>query len=177
MKTDKEEYRKIVEALRRSKPELTQYNSIEETVISRLSEKNEIGLTGILSFLFGWTFIGWVRKSLIVASFALLGFFLYQQHSIIKQIDDLGNKIRENDRMIVYNPSAVLKRRQMLIKYSGERSTGYYLSEEDLMAIIDSINHLNVRYRNLLDLIDDDTLLKKRVEEKLERKFGSKIKL
>lgn len=177
MKTDKEKYEKIVEALRKSTPELTRYSAIEETVINRISKNNYIAPTGIFAFLFGWIYIGWVRKGLIAASFALLGFFLYQQHNIMNQINDMSNRIRQNDRLIIYDPSAALETRQMLLKISRERTGGYYLSEKDLAKILDSLNHLNNRYRNLLDLIDDDPQLKKKVEEKLEKRLGSKIYL
>lgn len=177
MKTDKEKYEKIVEALRNSIPELTLYDSIEERVIERISKKNDKDQTGIFDLFFGWIYIGWVRKSLIAASFAMLGFFLWQQNNIMNQINDLSSRIRENDRMVTYDPSAALEKRQMLLKYSRERSGGYYMSEEDLTKILDSINHLNIRYKNLLEMIDSDTLLKKKVEDKLEKKLGSKIKL
>lgn len=177
MKTDKEKYERIIDALRKSAPGLNQYNGIEETVIRRISQKTEKDTTGIIDFLFGWIYIGWVRKSLIAASFTLLGFFLWQQHNIMHQINVLGNRISENDRLVIYNPSASLEKRQMLLKYSREIAGGYYVSEEDLTNILDSLNHLNMRYKDLLEMIDNDTLLKKKVEEKLEKELGSKIKL
>lgn len=180
MKTEKEKYEKIVDSLRKSTPELNQLDSLEEKIMRRIpnrDHKDVTGVTGLLDFLFGWIYIGWVRKTLIAASFALLGFFIWQQNSIINQINDLSDSIRENDRMIIYDPSAALEKRQMLLKYSRERSGGYYVPEEDLSKIIDSLKLLDIRYKNLLELINNDTLLKKRVEEKLEMKLGSRIKL
>ena len=79
--------------------------------------------------------------------------------------------------MIGYNQVSALESRQLLLKFSRERSGGYYISEEDLTLILDSLKHLNIRYKDLMDLIDNDTILKKRVEEKLEKKLGSRIKL
>ncbi|HLN55507.1 MAG TPA: hypothetical protein VK207_05930 [Bacteroidales bacterium] len=177
MKTENEKYEKIVDSLRKSTPELIHYDSLEEKIMRKISSKDHKDVTGIFDFLFGWIYIGWVRKTLIAVSFALLGFFLWQQNSIINQINDLSVSIRENDRMIIYDPSAALEKRQMLLKYTRERSGGYYVPEEDLKKIIDSLNHLDISYRDLLDLINSDSLLKKRVEEKLERKLGSRIKL
>lgn len=175
MKTDK--FEKIIEALRKSTPELTRYDQIEEAVIKRITRQSDNNLTGIIDLLFGWIYIGWVRKSLITASFALLGLFVWQQHIIMNKINDLSVRLNENDRMMIYDRSASLEKRQMLLKISRERSGGYYMSEEDLNILIDSINHLNIRYRNLIDMIDDDTLLKRKVEESIGKKFGSRIKL
>lgn len=168
-------YDKIVAALRNSTPELTRYNLVEEEVLKRVSAKNSDA--GIFDLLFGWIYIGWVRKSLVAASFILLGFFVWQQHIMMNQINELSSRINENDRMLIYDRSASLEKRQMLLKLSREQSKGYYLSEEELTRLIDSINHLNIRYRSLIDMIDDDTLLKKKVGERIEKKLGSRIKL
>lgn len=177
MMADKEKYEKIIQALRQSKPEMTGYDIIEENVMKRIARSNETDRTGILDFLFGWIYIGWVRKSLITASFALLGFFIWQQHIIMNQINDLSSRLNENDRMMIYDRSASLEKRQKLLKLSREHSQGYYVSEEELTRLIDSINHLNIRYRTLIDMIDDDTLLKKKIEESIGKKLGSRIKL
>lgn len=177
MKTEKDKYYKLIETLRRSTPEMDQYNAVEDAVFQKILKKSDNELTGILDFLFGWIYIGWVRRSLIATSFALLGFFLWQQNNIMNQIDDLRSSIRENDRLIVYNQVSALERRQMLLKFSRERSGGYYISEEDLTLILDSLKNMNIRYKDLMDLIDNDTVLKKRVEEKIEKKLGSRIKL
>lgn len=107
----------------------------------------------------------------------LLGFFIWQQHRMMNQINDLSSRLNETDHMMIYDRTASLEKRQRLLKLSRDRSQGYYMSEEELIRLIDSINHLNIRYRNLIDMIDDDTLLKKKVEESIENKLGKRIKL
>lgn len=73
--------------------------------------------------------------------------------------------------------SEALGKKQVFLKMSQERGGNLVVSEEELIRLIDSLNQLNIRYRDLLELIDDDPELKKMVEEKLEKNLRSKLKL
>jgi len=176
MKNEDEKYKRILRALRGSKPKVPEYYQIEDEVIRRISKKTDT-VPGFFDFLFGWIYIGWVRRSLVAASFALLGFFLWQQNNILNQIDDLNKLVGSNKMVTTYDPSDAIEKKQLLLRLSQEKSKNIIVSEEDLARLLDSINDLNVRYRDLLDLVDDYPEFKNMVEENLQKNFQSRIKL
>ena len=63
-------------------------------LLSRISEKagkRNRSLADLIDFLFGWIYIGWVRRSLITASVFLVAVFVFPADSIImRQINDLS---------------------------------------------------------------------------------------
>ena len=75
MKAEKDKYDKLIETLRRSTPEMDQYNAVEDAVFQKILKKSDNQLTGILDFLFGWIYIGWVRRSLIASIVCTAWFF------------------------------------------------------------------------------------------------------
>lgn len=178
MKEGKEKYDRLLSVLRKSVPELQQKNEIADKVFRRIDERQHSErYSSLVDILFGWIYIGWVRRSLIGASFCLLAFFIWQQNQIISQIDELNAEIRNTRRISAYDPAAALEKRQVLLRMSKENSGSYIIQEEELSALIDSLNKLNIKYRDLLDLINNDPDLKNMVQEKLEKKMQSKIKL
>ncbi|HLN21254.1 MAG TPA: hypothetical protein VK213_09215 [Bacteroidales bacterium] len=170
MKSD-EKYRKIIEVLRESTPEINCYDEIEEAVIREISKKHVV--TGFFDFLFSWIYIRWVRRALITASFALVGFFTWQQHSIIDQIGELHDRIVEDNAKIIENPSGSIERRQMLLKYARQMKGGFYVDAEDLNKILDSLNSVSIKYRDLVRIIDNDPQLRDRLDDILDKNSGS----
>lgn len=175
MKSD-EKYQKVLKALRASKPEVPWYDLLEEDILRQITTKKATS-RGFLDFIFGWIYIGWVRRSLVAASIALLGFFIWQQNSILNQIDELGRQVNASKTVSPYNPSEVIGKKQLLLRLSQEKSRDIVVSEEDLERLVDSINNQNIKYRDLLDAIDDYPELKKQVEETLQKNFQTRIKL
>jgi hypothetical protein len=176
---EEKDYRKLVEALRKSEPDTGSTSGIEMAVMEAIAQKKAKLTTGerISEFLFGWMDVPWVRRSLIAASFALLGFFVWQQNDIIRQINDLNLSLKNNNRMIRYDPSAAMEKRQSLIRFSRDRSRGYYVQEEDLLRLVDSLNLMNIRYRKLMEILNDNPELKKNVEEQFDKNMQPRIKL
>ena len=86
---ESEKYNKVLYILRKSKPVLSSADDIEREVIKKVSgvHQSEIILSDIVDILFGWVYIGWVRRSLIAASFVLVAVFIYQQGVFLKQIN------------------------------------------------------------------------------------------
>ena len=89
MKSESEKYDKIINLLRKSKPEIDSIEDIEKEVIKRIARRSRsvVDLSELIDFLFSWVYIGWVRRSLIAASIALVMIFVYQQGVILKRID------------------------------------------------------------------------------------------
>jgi hypothetical protein len=177
MEEDNEKYRKIVNALRRSRPVPDSFFDIEMAVLESVSKKEKRG--SIMDFIFGWVHIGWVRRSLIAASFLLLGFFIWQQNNILNQIDHLGRQMRLNDKVTTYDPAGALERKQLLYRLTEEmdQSGRVMIPEDELNRLLDTLNDIRMRYRDIMDLIEGDPELKKMVEEKINKDIRSKINL
>ena len=92
---ESEKYNKILEVLRKSKPVLDSTEDIEKEVIKRVSRVPQpiFNFSEVIDTLFGWVYIGWVRRSLITASVLLVMVFIYQQGVMLKQINFLSRQI------------------------------------------------------------------------------------
>src|SRR5664280_99163 len=92
MLQENEKYDKVLDLLKKSKPLLDSTEDIENEVIKRIKNvgHSERMLNEVFDFLFGWVYIGWVRRCLIVASIALVLVFAYQQAIILRRIDSVS---------------------------------------------------------------------------------------
>jgi hypothetical protein len=171
MKPDNEQYNKVIELLRKSKPSLDDTTGIEREVIRRVSSAHSPGsvLTNAFDFIFGWVYIGWIRRSLIAASFALVFIFIYQQSVILKRIDFLS---RQTIKINHENQSPTYEFEKFLTEYrnSGRRfaSKNITISEKQLRELFDSVNELQIKFKDLEKLIDEDPELRKLIEKKLD---------
>jgi len=170
MKPDNEKYDKLIDLLRNSKPSLGDTAGIEREVIRRVSSSRKPGLvlSEAIDFLFGWVYIGWIRRSLIVASFALVFIFIYQQAAILKKIDFLSRQTI----IVKHNQPQPDDFEKLLTEYrnSGRRfsSKSFTFSEKQLRELFDSVNEMQIKFKDLENLINEDPELKKLIEKKLE---------
>lgn len=181
MKTDSSKYDKLLYALRKSKPVLDSTEDIERAVLKRISEKPSPGyiLNDAVEFLFSWIYIGWVRRTLITASVLLVVIFILQQGIILREINYLNRQARITEREESYNPAGLLEKRLLMYKQSHRifPSKNITISEEQMNQLLDSVNDLQIKYRNIMNLIEKDPELKKYIEKNLTEKNQSKTKL
>lgn len=181
MNTESEKYNKIVKLLRESKPLLNSTGDIQREVIKKISmaPHPKFNLSEIFEFLFGWVYISWVRRSLIVASVMLVVFFVWQQGMILKQINYLSRQTIMINREATTDPAEVIEKRLLMYKLSGRRfpSQPITISEKQMNQLLDSVNELQVKYKVLKNLIEEDPELKKYIENKLNENNRTKIKL
>lgn len=181
MKPANEKYDKVLEILRKSKPLLGSTEDIEKEVMEAISRvpESEITFSGIIDFVFGWVYIGWVRRSLMAASMVLVMVFIYQQNAMLKHINYLSRQLVVVEGETATTPVAEIERRIMIYKLSGRLSPSNRLliSEKQFDQLLESINELQGKYKDLLNLIQEDPELKKYVENKLEETNRTKIKL
>ena len=100
MKKADEKYWKAIGVLKRSKPVMTGASDIREEVVDKISllaGKEKVDFS-VFDFLFGWTEIVWIRRSLITISFVMVAIFIYQQSTIVKQLNWLSTQIGEIGR-------------------------------------------------------------------------------
>jgi len=180
MKPESEKYNKVLNVLRKSKPVLSSTEDIEREVIKKISEvhQSDVVLSDIIDFLFGWVYIGWVRRSLIAASIVLVLIFIYQQGIILKQINSLSSQTIIIDGENLNTPSDMIEKRLMMYKIDGRRFSSKSITiSAKQMELLESVNEMQVQYKDLLNLIEEDPELKKLVEKKLIENTRIKIKL
>ena len=181
MKTESEKYNKVLNILRKSKPILESTEDIEREVIKRIARVPQSGLnlSEVIDYLFGWVYIGWVRRSLISASIVLVLVFVYQQGIILKRIDFLSRQTVVINRENVSTPADEIEKMLLVYKNSGWRfpSKTITISEKQMKEILESVNELQTKYKDLENLIEEDPELKKLIEKKLIENNSTKINL
>ncbi|MCX6253479.1 MAG: hypothetical protein NTV31_03270 [Bacteroidia bacterium] len=178
---ESEKYNKVLNILRKSKPVLNSTEDIEREVLRRISKihQSEFIISDVIDFLFGWIYIGWVRKTLVTASVVLVMVFVYQQGIILKQINYLSRQPIVIDGETTSTPAYEIDKMIMTYKLSGRRfpSRSITISDKQMKQLLESVNELQVKYNDLKNLIEDDPELKKLIEKKLIENSHTKINL
>jgi hypothetical protein len=181
MTRESEKYNKVLDLLRKSKPALDSTDDIERKVIKRISKVGHSGLnlSDIIDFLFGWVYIGWVRRSLIGASIVLVLVFAYQQTIILKRIDFLSRQTIVIDRENGPALSDEVEKMLTMYKNSWKRfpSKNITISEKQMKELLEAVNELQLKYKDLENLIEGDPELKKMIEKKMIENSRTKINL
>lgn len=170
MKPD-EKYKKVIDVLRKSPPTLDSTTDLEREVIRRVAARRPLHavLNEMLDFLFGWVYIGWIRRSLIAASFALIVVFIYQQAAILRKIEFLS---RQTIMINHKNQSPAGDFEKLLTEYrnSGKRfsSKNFTFSEKQLKELFDSLNEMQLKIEDLENLINEDPELRKLIERRID---------
>lgn len=181
METESEKYKKVLNLLRNSKPELDSTEDIEIEVIKTIKKTDRPGfnLPDVIDFLFGWVYIGWVRRTLITASVALVLVFVFQQGVILKRIDILSKQtivpVKEN----VTTASDEIEKLLVTYKNSGKRfpPKTITISEREMKELLESVNELQSKYKEIETIIESDPELKQLIEKKLIENNRTKINL
>jgi hypothetical protein len=171
MKPGSEKYNKVLNLLRESKPLLDSTDDIEREVVRQIMKINHrrITIAGVFDFLFGWVYIGWVRRCLITASGAMVLVFVFQQIVIIRRIDMLSKQIVVVDKGSLSKQDDEVERILAGYRNFGRRfpSKTARISEIQMKELLESVNELKIRYKEIDDLIEGDPELKKLIEKKL----------
>jgi signal recognition particle subunit SEC65 len=124
-------------------------------------------------------YIQWVRRSLIAASIALILIFVYQQSIILKRIDYLSRQTIVTEKESGSAPAYGIEKMLMLYSNSGRRfpSKNITISERQMKELIESVNELQLKYKDLENLIEEDPELKEMIEKKLIENNHTKINL
>lgn len=180
MNSGKVDYERVIATLRSSKPELRSPEETTEKVMNRILMDQASGKasSGILDFLFGWVYVGWVRTSLVAASVILVLGFVYQQAVILKRVNNLNRQaVYIEDQIITGNntiPDAAL-----FYQLAGRKlnSGNINISERQIRQIMRSYKELEEKYSDLMNLIETNPALKKYVDEQLSESNKEKFKL
>lgn len=174
-------YEKVLEILKRTKPMLESTDEIEEMVLRRISEGRKMVTDhpDLFDFLFGWTYIKWVRRSLVAASVCLVLMFVFQQSVILRQISSLSRQIEVYERDASGLTGNDLNRKMLLMRYSEKRFPFSKMtrSEKQVEELFKTIDQLKKEYKELQNMIDGDPELKRLIEQKLSEIDGKNKKL
>jgi hypothetical protein len=172
MKAENTKYEKVLKLLRDTKPELKHAEMLTEKIMMRLKEeksKINIGVL-ILEFVFGWIYVGWVRRSMVAVTVCVALLFGYQQVLILKKINELsGQRIQNGSIFMTGGEKGNIEKLRLFI-ISGKKLTSQKASvpKEEIDEMIRSINKLQIRYKDIIDLIEDDPELKKYFEMRMK---------
>jgi hypothetical protein len=178
METESKKYNEVLNILKKSKPELRDVEAVANKVMKQLQEgKARVSLPELfIEFLFGWVYIGWIRKSLVAAALIIVVFFGYQQALILRRINDLSGQRIQNGALLMTGMKDDLETRIRFYKISGGKFPDEkpVVSIDEIDEMIKSINNLQSRYKEVISLIEDDPDLKKYVENRINELKKSK---
>lgn len=181
MENNSEKIDKVLNLIRKSKPELKSIHDIENEVIKRIAGKKykPSAFEEIVDFFFGWVYITWVRRSLITASLLLVVIFIFQQRAIMKQITFLSDQVIMNSSGNTQIPENVIEKRLLIYRLTGSKvpSKSITITEKQMEQLLESVKELEGRYLDLINIIEENSELKKQIEEKLEENKNKKVKL
>jgi len=143
------------------------------------ADKKVTQTTDIIEYLFGWIYIGWIRKSLIAVSLILVLLFTYQQTMIFKGVKNLSNRIIMNGNSSFSFTAEDIEKELLLYRIPGFRinSEELDITEEQLVELLNSYKNLQDKYRDIIDLIEGDPVLKEYIEKKLNENNYKKSNL
>jgi hypothetical protein len=92
---EKEKYKKLIDAMKRSTPGLSDREQLEEQIMERIGSAGRHYPVSRRAgrILFGWTEIGWIRRSLSTAAAVIIGLFIFQQVNINRRVNRLENRV------------------------------------------------------------------------------------
>jgi len=182
MTEDTEKYKMVIMILRKSKPELTGTEIIEQNVMERIRRKG-VGrpaqFSGLIEDLFGWFYIGWIRKSMMALSVLLVLFFVYQQTIILMGVNNINKRAIVNGTWVITVSKGDFEKQLLLLRLNSRRfsSGNTEISEKQVEQLLDSYNELQKKYSDIIRIIEEDPLLKEYIEKKLNETKNSKSNL
>jgi hypothetical protein len=181
MDKEQERYDNLMNLLRRSKPDMGDAGQFSENVIGRIrQERTRLSVTeAVYEFIFGWVYIGWMRRSMIMVATCLMLYFGYQQTVTLKRIESLSLRSVVDVDLMKTGMNSTLPGRWKLYPIFGKRSDEgrIEISEKELDKFIKSVNDLQEQYDDIFRLIEKDPALKKYVDERLKKTGQNKIKI
>lgn len=171
MTEENRDYEKIIKILRDSRPDLKRPGEFGDELMNRIRrmDRKTFSFSCFVESMFGWIYIQWVRRSLVGVAVLLVLVFIFQQAFIFKQVKDISKQIVIMGNGYSQFSASELDKRLTLYKISSRLSTGreIRISESQLKELLESYDDLQVRYKDIIRVIEEDPELKKYIEDKL----------
>lgn len=180
MDAGKNKYEEIVKLLKMSAPKIHDKEEMADKVMDMIERRNQkvIYSENFFDYLFWWVNIGWVRRSLVIASILIVVIFGYQQTIILKRLSDLNRQpVITDNQMVTYSRLQINDNYLNKINY-GDLNTGELkISDRRVKRLLKSYKEIEEKYKELQRTIDSDPELRRYVEVHLNGINNNKIKL
>jgi hypothetical protein len=181
MKTEDDKLNMLIGLIKRSEPVMKDQKRFTEKVIENIEKRKRQPdlLASLNELLFGWVYVGWVRRSLVAVSLAILFFFGYQQAVLLKRVNELSDRRIEGSASMVHGITTNYSGKLRLYRLFGERALekNSNISEDKIEDFVRQVYELNSEYQDLIEEMKKDSSLKKYVGEKMEEMNRKKSKI
>ena len=176
MDQEHEKYENVMKMLRRSRPDPGDPEQLSEKVISQIQkQRRSASLTEVISeFIFGWVYIGWMRRSMVTAAICLMLLFGYQQAILMRKVDALSSMSFVEGNVQQAGDFTGLEARTKIYTLFGRKTFERQMEmakQKELDKFIESVNDLREQYKDVFRMIESDPQAKKYIDEHL-RKTG-----
>ena len=153
-----------------------------EMVINRIQkERTSLSVNELFyEFIFGWVYIGWIRKSMVAAAIFLMLYFGYQQAEMMKKVDALSSRSVVEMNVEQTGIRAGIDARFKIYPIFGKKAFERKMEiseKEKLDKFIKSMKDLRDQNKDILQMIEADPQLKKYVEDRLNKDVSVKPKI
>lgn len=149
------EYDRLIRSIRSQKPGIRNREILKDSIMSGIKDDQARP-----DYIFWWTEIRWLRRSLTIAASVIIGVFIVQQILISNRIDKLEG------RMISINTEKILEmqRENVLVNSVSMKNSevvrftdSILVSTDDLLSLIREYRKLQEKYDELVrpDLSDE----------------------
>ncbi|MDT8400633.1 MAG: hypothetical protein RQ743_02970 [Bacteroidales bacterium] len=139
---------RLIRQLRMHKPEIHDRKVLKEGIMQKISNTNRK-----VDYLFGWTEITWLRRSLSIAAVLIAGLFVGQQLFLVNRISGI------EERMVGFNTDNILEFQRenvianQVIMQDPETSIladSIKVSTDDLLKLIREYRELQDKYQQII---------------------------
>jgi hypothetical protein len=168
MNPEEKKYEEIISLLKKSSPELNDKERMTDQILDTI-EFNRLKIKPTETFfdyLFWWVNIGWVRRSLVIASILLLMIFGYQQTVILKRLNDLNRQpVITGSQMVSFSSLKFRNDYSFVVNTEVLNSKNLIITDRKVKKLMKSYKEITEKYKELQKIIEDDPELMKYLEE------------
>lgn len=142
-----EELDKILRRIRESKPGMESRYELRESIMEKVNKR-----ANYLDYFFGWTDVGWLRKSLAFASVIIVLFFCGQQVFMTNRIDKLEKRMISinTDNILQYQRENVMANSVLYRDADRKKlADSIKVATDDLLDLVKSYRDLQLKYENV----------------------------
>jgi hypothetical protein len=181
MDEEQERFENVIKLLRMSQPEMGDAEKFSEKVIGKIrQERTRVSVTELIyEFIFGWVYVGWMRRAMVTSAICMMLYIGYQQTVTLKRIETLSLRSVVDVDLMKTGMNSTIPDRWKPYAIFGKRTNGgrMEITEKRLDKFIESFNEFQKQNEEIFRLIETDPKSKEYVEERLYKKGSAKNKI
>lgn len=138
---------KVIKRLRMYRAEVADREELKASIMQKTGIR-----TRRVDYVFGWTEIGWLRRSLSVASILIIGIFVGQQLFVIDRINNIEERMGSfnTDKILQFQRENVILNSMILSDpEAGHLEDSINVSTYDLMKLVRDYRDLQYKYEKI----------------------------